>query len=125
MRIDIVTPERQLASTEAASVQIPATEGDMTVMDNHAPVVTTLRPGVVTVAGGDAYVVTGGFAEISQTGASILAERAVPRTEATREMLTTVLDDAKAAVEIASGDVEAAAARQRVNDVEELIKQIV
>ena len=124
MRIDIVTPERQLASTEAPSVQIPATEGDMTVMDNHAPVVTTLRPGIVTVSGGEAYLVTGGFAEISAAGASILAERAMPRADATREMLTGVLDDAKAAVEIAAGDVEAAAARQRVNDVEELIKLI-
>ncbi|MEM9643084.1 MAG: F0F1 ATP synthase subunit epsilon, partial [Pseudomonadota bacterium] len=43
MRVDIVTPERQLASTEAASVQIPGMDGDMTVMDNHAAVVTTLR----------------------------------------------------------------------------------
>ncbi len=124
MRIDIVTPERQLASTEAANVQIPASEGDMTVMDNHAPMVTTLRPGVVTIDGGDAYVVTGGFAEISPAGASILAERAVPRAEATREMLTVVLHDAKAAMDIATGDIESAAARLRVNDVEELIKHI-
>lgn len=125
MRVDIVTPERQLASTEAASVQIPGMDGDMTVMDNHAAVVTTLRPGIVSVAGQEmSYVVTGGFAEISAEGLSILAEQAMPRAEASSEALNAVLDDAQKAAEITNGDVEAAAAQQRVNDIQELIRQL-
>ncbi|MHA3976186.1 ATP synthase F1 subunit epsilon [Halovulum sp. GXIMD14794] len=120
MRVDIVTPERQLVSTEADRVQLPGTDGDMTVMENHAPTVTTLRPGVVTI-GSDSYVVTGGFAEISEGGTSILAEQAVPRAEANREMLEEVLRDAQAAVDAAEDKI---GARQRINDLSELIKQI-
>ncbi|MEM7616167.1 MAG: ATP synthase F1 subunit epsilon [Pseudomonadota bacterium] len=124
MRVDIVTPERQLASTEATSVQIPAMEGDMTVMENHAPVVTTLRPGVVSVGGEASYVVTGGFAEISTDGLSILAEQAMPQEEASGDVLSGVLSDAEKAAEIANGDVEAAAAQQRVNDIQDLIRRL-
>ncbi|MSU89654.1 ATP synthase F1 subunit epsilon [Rhodobacteraceae bacterium 2CG4] len=120
MRVDIVTPERQLVSTEADRVQIPGTEGEMTVMDHHAPTVTTLRPGIVTVSG-DAYVVTGGFAEISESGTSILAEHAVPQAEASREMLEALRKDAEEAVDSAPDKI---AARQRVNDIAELIRRI-
>ncbi|MEM8871061.1 MAG: F0F1 ATP synthase subunit epsilon, partial [Pseudomonadota bacterium] len=107
-----------------ASVQIPAMEGDMTVMDNHAPTVTTLRPGIVSLADGESYVVTGGFAEISATGTSILAENALPRGEAAPELLSELLESAKAALEIATDDVEKAAAQMRVNDVQFLINNL-
>ena len=125
MKLDIVTPERQLVSTDVESVQIPGMEGDMTVMENHAPLVTTLRPGIVSVTGGDGgeYFVTGGFAEISAAGTSILAERAVPRADVNRDMLEALLKDATEAAETASDDLKTAAAL-RVNDVSELIKQI-
>ena len=54
MQFDLVSPERSLASFAAQSVQIPGTDGDMTVMADHAPTITTLRPGVMRVeAGGD------------------------------------------------------------------------
>lgn len=98
----------------------------MTVMENHAATVTTLRPGVVTVSGGDAageFVVTGGFAEISSEGTSILAERAMPRADANAEILQAVLAEAQAAAEIAEGESKAAA-RMRVNDVSELMKLV-
>jgi F-type H+-transporting ATPase subunit epsilon len=58
-------------------VQIPGADGDMTAMADHAPLITTLRPGVVTVQrrdGEEKFVVTGGFAEITPEGASVLAE---------------------------------------------------
>lgn len=121
MRVDIVTPERQLVSTEADRVQLPGTDGDMTVMENHAPTVTTLRPGVVTIGGSDDYVVTGGFAEISDGGTSILAEQAVPRAEVTREMLEDILREAQSAVDVSEDKI---GARQRINDLSELMKQV-
>ncbi|WP_157966272.1 ATP synthase F1 subunit epsilon [Oceanibium sediminis] len=127
MRLDIVTPERQLFSAEVTSVRLPGMEGDMTVMENHAATVTTLRPGIVTVVGGDSageFVVTGGFAEISTDGASILAERAMPRADANADILQGVLAEAKAAVEIAESGEASAAARMRVNDVTELMKLV-
>jgi len=126
MRLDIVTPERQLLSAEVDSVRLPGMAGDMTVLGAHAPTVTTLRPGIVSVVGGEAagdFVVTGGFAEISDTGTSILAEQAVPKADATRDMLDAILADAERAADIAA-DEQKEAARLRINDVNELIKHL-
>ncbi len=90
MQFDLVSPERMLASVEASEVLLPGMEGDMTVYPDHAPTITTLRPGMVRIVskeGAQEFLVTGGFAEINQTSTSILAEHAVPREEVTREML--------------------------------------
>lgn len=126
MKIDIVTPERQLFSADVTSVSIPGMEGDMTIMENHGPMVTTLRPGVVVTTGGDTageFVVTGGFVEVSRDGTSVLAERAMPRAEVTPELMEDVLAATKQAVDIAP-ELGKAAARMRVNDVTELQKRI-
>ena len=80
MQFNLVSPERGLASLQASAVQIPGADGDLTAMPDHAPVITTLRPGVLTVSGDGGetrYAVTGGFAEITPEGTSVLAERAV------------------------------------------------
>ena len=53
MQFDLVSPERRLASAQVASVQIPGADGDMTAMPDHAPTITTLRPGILTVDGPD------------------------------------------------------------------------
>ena len=65
MSFTLVSPERQLASGEADMVVIPGMEGDLGAMPGHAPFLTTLRPGLVTVTDGGSvteYFVTGGFA---------------------------------------------------------------
>ena len=49
VQFDLVSPERRLASVEASEVQIPGADGDMTAMADHAPTITTLRPGILTV----------------------------------------------------------------------------
>lgn len=97
LQFDLVSPERLLASVEATQVQIPGAEGDMTAMPDHAPLITTLRPGILKVssAGGDSeYVVTGGFAEINADSISVLAEQAVPRDEITPDMFKAMVDAA-------------------------------
>ncbi|MFP5077464.1 F0F1 ATP synthase subunit epsilon [Rhizobium sp. YIM 134829] len=82
---ELVSPERLLLSERATEVVIPATDGEMTVMANHAPTMTTIKPGVVTVktASGQTqrYVVFGGFADILPSGCTLLAESAVPADE--------------------------------------------
>ena len=96
MQFDLVSPERELASMDAASVQIPGADGDMTVMADHAPTITTLRPGVLRVeAGGSTheYVVTGGFAEIGTQGVSVLAERAVAKGDMTQDDMDAMFDE--------------------------------
>ena len=80
-KFELVSPERLLVSEEVESVVIPGTEGEMTVMARHAPVMTTVKPGVVTVkpvsGAEERYVVFGGFADILPEGCTLLAESAV------------------------------------------------
>ncbi|RWP00408.1 MAG: F0F1 ATP synthase subunit epsilon [Mesorhizobium sp.] len=80
-KFELVSPERLLVSEQVESVVIPGAEGEMTVMAHHAPVMTTIKPGVVTVktAAGkeERYVVFGGFADIVPAGCTLLAESAV------------------------------------------------
>jgi F-type H+-transporting ATPase subunit epsilon len=85
LKIEIVSPERLVLSETVVSVTVPGTEGYFTVMEDHAPFMTTLRSGFITVTkdGGAAeiYFVKGGFADVSTTGLTILAEQSVPFTE--------------------------------------------
>jgi F-type H+-transporting ATPase subunit epsilon len=104
LQFDLVSPERRLASVQATEVQIPGAAGDMTAMEGHAPTITTLRPGVLKVAsaeGAKSYVVTGGFAEISASSVSVLAERAVPVEELTATLLDQLIADASEATAVA------------------------
>lgn len=100
VQFDLVSPERRLASVAATEVQIPGADGDMTAMAGHAPTITTLRPGILRVmhAGGtDEYIVSGGFAEITAVGVTVLAEQALSRVEMTQEVFNGMLADARAA----------------------------
>jgi len=77
---ELVSPERLLISEAVQEVVISATEGEMTVMAGHAPTMTTIKPGVITVkrVGGakTQFVVFGGFADITPEGCRLLAESA-------------------------------------------------
>ena len=105
MQFDLVSPERRLASLEASAVRLPGTEGQMTAMPDHAPTITTLRPGVVQVTDGagavTSYAVTGGFAEIAPGSISILAEQALMASAENRPALEAQLDEARARAEAA------------------------
>lgn len=98
-KFELVSPERLLVSTQVESVVIPGAEGEMTVMANHAPVMTTVKPGVVslrTSAGADErYVVFGGFADILPTGCTLLAESAVAVKDINRADLARRIQEAK------------------------------
>lgn len=100
LQFDLVSPERRLASVRAQEVQLPGADGDMTAMADHAPVITTLRPGLLRVVhdkGTDEYLVFGGFAEIGPGAVSVLAERALPRAEVNQQTLDAMLAEAKGA----------------------------
>lgn len=79
LHFELVSPEKLVFSGEVTQVDLPGAEGDFGVMEGHAPLVTTLRPGIMTVyAGGNAQkiVVLGGFAEVSDKGLTVLADTA-------------------------------------------------
>ncbi len=106
MQFDLVSPERKLASGQVRAVQIPGADGDLTAMPQHAATITTLRPGVLTSEGpeGEArYVVTGGFAEITPLGTSVLAERAYPADAEGRAALDVLLQEMRSKAANSSG----------------------
>ncbi|HWK97874.1 MAG TPA: F0F1 ATP synthase subunit epsilon [Pseudolabrys sp.] len=79
LHFELVSPEKLVFSGEVTQVDLPGAEGDFGVMEGHAPLVTTLRPGIMTVyVGGNAQriVVLGGFAEVSDKGLTVLADTA-------------------------------------------------
>lgn len=120
MQFDLVSPERRLASVEATEVQIPGADGDMTAMPDHAPTITTLRPGVLKVtgpAGTAEYVVTGGFAEIGEGSTTVLAEQAWAKADMNQSVLDGLLEAAKAAHAAAPAEAVDTLAKQ-VADLE-------
>ncbi len=77
LHFELVSPEKLVFSGEVEQVDVPGAEGDFGVLVGHAPLVTTLRPGILTVhsAGGEQkIVVLGGFAEVSGEGLTVLAD---------------------------------------------------
>ena len=114
MQFDLVSPERRLLSGQAKAVRIPGADGDMTAMPDHAPTVATLRPGVLTVemdGGEEKFAVTGGFAQISPEGTTVLAEEALPVGEVTSEFLSERVAKAEKARDEAEGDAVDGAAK--------------
>ena len=119
LNFDLVSPERSLASFAATAVQIPGSEGDMTAMANHEPVLTTLRPGVLSVtapSGVSEFVVTGGFAEVTAQGVTVIAERAMAKADVTQDDMNDIIAGAAEAVEKASEEAQEVA-RKLQSDV--------
>ncbi|WP_407526612.1 ATP synthase F1 subunit epsilon [Methylobacterium oryzisoli] len=90
-QFDLVGPERVLYSGPVDAVQLPGSEGEMTVLPGHAPVLTTLKTGVLVITEGPQHgkrvLVRGGFAEINATALTVIAERASPIEELTPEII--------------------------------------
>ena len=77
LHFELVSPEKLVFSGEVEQVDVPGAEGDFGVLEGHAPMVTTLRPGILTVygaGGAQKIVVLGGFAEVSAQGLTVLAD---------------------------------------------------
>ncbi|ABY29866.1 MAG: F0F1 ATP synthase subunit epsilon [Methylobacteriaceae bacterium] len=112
---DFVGPERTLYSGEVEAVQLPGSEGEMTVLPGHAPVLTTLKVGVITVTettgNGMRIYVQGGFADIGPKSVTVLAERAAPIEEVTPGMIDREIE----AVELVRDATQDLAKREALN----------
>ena len=98
LHFDLVSPEKLLFSGEVDQVDVPGSEGDFGVLAGHAPLVATLRPGILTMYrdGGDLrIVVNGGFAEVGPSGLTVLADMAVPVEEFDPAVLAGVIKDSE------------------------------
>lgn len=96
LHFELVSPEKLVFSGAVEQVDVPGAEGDFGVLAGHAPMVTTLRPGVLTVkaAGGEQkIVVLGGFAEVSAKGLTVLADTADSLADFDRAVLATQIGE--------------------------------
>jgi len=104
---ELVSPERLLFSGEVESVTAPGIEGEFTVLKDHAPFMTTLKPGWVRIKGAgkdqDLFV-RGGFADVAAGGFTILADYALPQNEVVSSRLDADIAGADAAIGTAVGD---------------------
>jgi F-type H+-transporting ATPase subunit epsilon len=94
---DLVSPEKLLFSGEVQQVDVPGGEGDFGVLANHAPLVSTVRPGILVIYNESGeklpVVINGGFAEVSPGGLTVLADMAVPRDEFDVAVLASQIKD--------------------------------
>ncbi len=123
-KFELVLPERLLVSEQVESVIIPGTEGEMTVMANHAPLMTTIKPGIVTVkiTGGkeERHVVFGGFADIASSGCTLLTESATLVQDIDRAELLRRIQNAREDVTDAKDSVVRAKAEACLNHLSTL-----
>jgi F-type H+-transporting ATPase subunit epsilon len=95
-RFDLVSPTKLVFSGDVTQVDISGVEGDFGVLAGHAPAVATLKPGILTVFGDGPpkrFVVLGGFAEVSPTGLTVLADAASPIDEADRPLIAARIEE--------------------------------
>jgi F-type H+-transporting ATPase subunit epsilon len=102
LHFELVSPQKLVFSGEVDQVDVPGAEGDFGVLAGHAPLVTTLRPGILTVfTGGNAQkiVVLGGFAEVSSDGLTVLADLAEAIEDIDRAMITERISELESRIE--------------------------
>lgn len=124
LRFDLVSPERLLMSAEVDQVDVPGSEGDFGVLANHAPLMTALRPGVLTIQAhgkaGERFFVRGGFAEVTPQGLTVLAEEAMPLSELDRAALDQRIRNAEEDVT----DARDAAAKERAQETLDQLREL-
>ena len=124
IHFDLVSPERMLLSEDVDMVTLPGTEGYFGVLAGHAPVISTLRPGVIEVTGGTTpglrLFVRGGFAEVDAKKVIVLAEEAIPMTDFDVAALDRRLADMEEDLAIAKTDAERARVSEQLDHLRQL-----
>ena len=115
---ELVSPERLLISESVDMVVVPGEEGDFGVLVRHAPLVSTVRPGVIRVYNDNQVTeqifVAGGFAEVTPARLTVLAEEALPLADIDRGAVEQQLQDAREDLQDAKDDHERADAERRI-----------
>ncbi len=114
LHLEIVSPERLLKDAEVAAVVVPGADGDFTAMPQHAPMMSTIRPGVVEIqtsedSEAERLFVKGGLAQISPSGLTILAEETLVLDDVDAAELSQKISDTREDIQDAKDDVEKAA----------------
>lgn len=109
LHFEFVSPEAVLFSGDVDQVDLPGSEGDLGVLPGHAPMVTLLRPGIVTIireGQREPIVVVGGFAEMGPGGLTVLADRAGTREDFDLDSLANDIKDVEEDVADSKDDAE-------------------
>lgn len=119
LHFELVTPEKLLRSEDVHMVVVPGTEGDFGVLAGHAPFMSTIRPGAISVyktegAAPERIFIDGGFAEVNENGLTILAEGATPVSEVDPSKVERDLSDAREDIKLAKSPIEADLAEKQV-----------
>ena len=114
----LVMPERELLATEADMVVVPGSEGDFGVLHGHAPLISTVRAGVLEVFQGSKaeqrFLVVGGFAEVTPERCTVLADEALAFETVTAEQLAERERAAEKHVAEAASDHDKAIAQKEL-----------
>ena len=122
-QFDLVSPEKLLFSGQVDQVDVPGSEGDFGVLAGHAPLVSTLRPGILVMYRDSEelkVVVNGGFAEVGPAGLTVLADMAVPLEEFDRDVLAGVIKDTEEDVADATDDWKRDKLTHKLDQLKEL-----
>jgi F-type H+-transporting ATPase subunit epsilon len=122
-QFDLVSPEKLLFSGQADQVDVPGSEGDFGVLAGHAPLISTLRPGILVMSRDSEelkVVVNGGFAEVGPAGLTVLADMAVPLEEFDRDVLAGVIKDTEEDVADATDDWKRDKLTHKLDQLKEL-----
>ena len=124
IHFDLVSPVRMLLSEDVDMVTLPGAEGYFGVLAGHAPVISSLRPGVIEVAGGSTpnlrLFVRGGFAEVDAKKVIVLAEEAIPMADFDVAALDRRLADAEEDLVAAKTDAERARVSEQLDHLRQL-----
>lgn len=125
LKFELVSPERLLMDVHAGAVDLPGAEGDMTILPGHAPVMSTIRPGVIhvrDVQGGEEtkIFIRGGFIEATAERLIVLAEEAIPLSELDQQDIDQRLQDAKEDLEDAETDEATRIAQEAISRLQAL-----
>ncbi|MEC8135319.1 MAG: F0F1 ATP synthase subunit epsilon [Pseudomonadota bacterium] len=128
VEFELVSPEKLLLSREVDMVVIPGAEGDMGVLPQHSPAITTVRPGTIVVYEGgavtDRIFIAGGFAEVSDNRCTVLAEEAMPVEDIDKASAEQALSDARDDVGAAENVSQRNAAETAVTVAEAKIQAV-
>ena len=122
---DIVSPERLLVSDEAEMVTLPGSDGEFGVLAGHMPLISTLRPGVISVqaattSGDSRFFVLGGFAEVNPGKLIILAEEALPIEKIDVPALEQRIRNTEEDLELAKLDADRARVAEQLDHLRQL-----
>jgi len=124
LKFELVSPEKLLMSAEVEQVVVPGSEGDFGVLVNHAPVLSTMRPGVIEITEADGKTqrifVRGGFAEVNPQGLTILAETAINMDDLDSDALAGEITNAQEDVADAKSDDKRQKAQETLDHLQQL-----